>query len=140
MISFEQFTPEDGSPIYLQILRYIKRGAVAGSIADGDEMPSRRVLSALLGINPNTVQKVCRMLEEEGLLCSFAGSKSVMALDADKIARIRRQLLAEDAQTAVRGLRQMGISRAEAMALLERAWDEEEAQTEAPSAGKGEGE
>ena len=48
MISFERFTPEDGSPIYLQILRYIKRGAVAGSIADGDEMPSRRVLSALL--------------------------------------------------------------------------------------------
>ena len=64
MISFEQFTQEEGSPIYLQILRYIKRGVVAGSIADGDELPSRRVLSALLGFNPNTVQKACRILEE----------------------------------------------------------------------------
>lgn len=124
MISFEQFTQEEGSPIYLQILRYIKRGVVAGSIADGDELPSRRVLSALLGVNPNTVQKACRILEEEGLLCSFAGSKSVMALDEYKIAAIRRQLLAEDALAAVRSLRQMGISRAEAMALLAQAWDE----------------
>lgn len=128
MISFEQFTQEEGSPIYLQILRYIKRGVVAGSIADGDELPSRRVLSALLGVNPNTVQKACRILEEEGLLCSFAGSKSVMALDEYKIAAIRRQLLAEDALAAVRGLRQMGISRAEAMALLAQAWDEADAE------------
>ncbi len=128
MISFEQFTQEEGSPIYLQILRYIKRGVVAGSITDGDELPSRRVLSALLGVNPNTVQKACRILEEEGLLCSFAGSKSVMALDEYKIAAIRRQLLAEDALAAVRGLRQMGISRAEAMALLAQAWDEADAE------------
>ena len=128
MISFEQFTQEEGSPIYLQILRYIKRGVVAGSIADGDELPSRRVLSVLLGVNPNTVQKACRILEEEGLLCSFAGSKSVMALDEYKIAAIRRQLLAEDALAAVRSLRQMGISRAEAMALLAQAWDEADAE------------
>ena len=128
MISFEQFTQEEGSPIYLQILRYIKRGVVAGSIADGDELPSRRVLSALLGVNPNTVQKACRILEEEGLLCSFAGSKSVMALDEYKIAAIRRQLLAEDALAAVRSLRQLGISRAEAMALLAQAWDEADAE------------
>ena len=128
MISFEQFTQEEGSPIYLQILRYIKRGVVAGSIADGDELPSRRVLSALLGVNPNTVQKACRILEEEGLLCSFAGSKSVMALDEYMIAAFRRQLLAEDALVAVRSLRQMGISRAEAMALLAQAWDEADAE------------
>ena len=39
-----------------------------------------------------------------------------------------RQLLAEDALAAVRGLRQMGISRAEAMALLAQAWDEADAE------------
>ena len=51
-----------------QIIRYIKRGAVAGTIRDGDELPSRRVLSALLGINPNTVQKAFHLLEEEQLI------------------------------------------------------------------------
>ncbi|MBQ8612530.1 MAG: GntR family transcriptional regulator [Oscillospiraceae bacterium] len=138
MISFEGFVQEDGSPIYLQILRYIKRGVVAGVIRDGDELPSRRVLSALLGVNPNTVQKACRTLEEEGLLCSFAGSKSLMQLDEEKIRAIRTELVTEDALTAVRALRQMGIGKAEAMALLEQAWQTAEAQDSAPHAKEAE--
>ena len=60
MISFDEFAPAPGTPIYRQILRYIQRGAAAGRIQDGDELPSRRVLSALLGVNPNTVQKASR--------------------------------------------------------------------------------
>ena len=55
MVSFEGFRAVDGVPIYLQIQTYIRRGCVAGTIRDGDELPSRRVLSALLGVNPNTV-------------------------------------------------------------------------------------
>ena len=47
MISFESFRAEDGSPIYLQIIKYLKQGVVSGAVADGDELPSRRVLSAL---------------------------------------------------------------------------------------------
>ena len=65
MISFEDFLMLDTSPIYVQILLYIKRGVVAGTIMDGDELPSRRMLSARLGVNPNTVQKAYRMLEED---------------------------------------------------------------------------
>ena len=55
MITFEGFRPEDGVPIYLQIIKYLKQGIVSGAVADGDELPSRRVLSATLGVNPNTV-------------------------------------------------------------------------------------
>ena len=65
MISFECFPLEEGIPIYLQIIRHVKRGIVAGIVRDGDELPSRRVLSARLGVNPNTVQKAYRLLEEE---------------------------------------------------------------------------
>lgn len=124
MISFEKFTMQEGSPIYQQILLFIKRGAIAGSICDGDELPSRRVLSALLGVNPNTVQKAYRLLEEEKLICSLPGSKSTMALSAEKIAAIREELVAADAREAVSKLRQMGISKAEAMLLIERYWEE----------------
>ncbi len=82
MISFEGFHMEEGIPIYQQILLYLKRGAVAGDIRDGDELPSRRALSALLGVNPNTVQKAYRQLEEEGLIYSHTGAKSCMVLDS----------------------------------------------------------
>ena len=123
MISFEHFVMEDGMAIYLQILQYIKRGVVAGTIADGDELPSRRVLSALLGVNPNTVQKAYRLLEEEGLIASHSGAKSYMVLTAETVETVRRELLEGDAVNIVAAMKQMGLSKAEALQLLERYWD-----------------
>jgi len=123
MISFAGFTMTDNSPIYMQILLYVKRGAVAGTITDGDELPSRRMLSALLGVNPNTVQKAYRMLEEEGLIRSHTGAKSCMVLSPERIARIREELLEEDARQAVEKLRQMGVTMDEAFALIRKYWN-----------------
>ena len=70
MLSFSHLILADGVPIYQQILRYVKLGIAGGTIAHGEELPSRRVVSALLGVNPNTVQKAYRLLEEEGLILS----------------------------------------------------------------------
>lgn len=125
MISFDSFQPSDGIPIYLQILYYIKRGAVAGTIQDGDELPSRRMLSALLCINPNTVQKAFRLLEEEGLISSHSGAKSLMTLDEKKLQQLKHDLLTEDIRGIIRALRQTGISKNEALQLIEQYWEEE---------------
>ena len=125
MISFEGFKMEEGSPIYLQILRYVKRGVIAGHIEHGDELPSRRVLSALLGVNPNTVQKAYRMLEEEGLISSHLGAKSLMVVDEERIAAIRAELVEADGKSAVLSLKQMGLSKEDVMALIEKYWEGE---------------
>lgn len=123
VISFEQFIMADGSPIYWQILLYIKRGIIAGSIVDGDELPSRRVLSALLGVNPNTVQKAYKLLEEEGLIQSRAGAKSCVVITEEKLAEIRAELLEADAKEAVAKLKLMGVSKEEAHSLINRFWE-----------------
>ena len=123
MVSFDGFTLADGIPINLQILLFLKRGAVAGTIRDGDELPSRRVLSALLGVNPNTVQKAYRLLEEEGLIASHSGAKSLMVLDTETISRVRAELLENDAKGMVSAIRQMGLTKAEAHALLDKYWE-----------------
>jgi GntR family transcriptional regulator len=120
MISFDSFTLADGIPIYLQIVRHIKQGIVAGIIIDGDELPSRRVLSALLGVNPNTIQKAYKILEEEGFIQSHSGAKSYMSLTGEKIQEISNELLENDARNAVNTLKQMGITMAEAISLIEK--------------------
>ena len=122
MISFEQFLMDDSSPIYLQIIGYIKSGIVAGTIRDGDEMPSRRMLSALLGVNPNTIQKAYALLEEEGIIHSRSGAKSFVVLDGEKAEAIREELLKHTVQTVVHSMKQMGVSRAEALALIGKYW------------------
>ena len=130
LVSFDRFSLAEGSPIYSQIIRFIKTGIVAGTIADGDEFPSRRALSALLGVNPNTIQKACRLLEEEGLLQSRTGARSFIAVTAEEAQAIRVRLLEEDALSLVAAIRRMGVSREEAAALVERLWDEAERRRE----------
>lgn len=123
MISFDNFIAEDGIPIYLQIVRHIKRDIVSGVIVNGDEVPSRRVLSALLGVNPNTIQKAYRILEEEELMESHSGAKSYMVLNDKSISLVRKQLLENDATSIVNSLKQMGLSKEEAVALIENYWE-----------------
>ncbi|HHW26263.1 MAG TPA: GntR family transcriptional regulator [Firmicutes bacterium] len=122
-VPFDDFHIEDGSPVYLQIMLFVKRGIVAGSIQNGDELPSRRVLSSLLGVNPNTVQKAYRMLEEEGLIQSHTGAKSYVVLDQAKKYRIRAELMEAHAKATIRAMRQMGISKEEALSVIDRLWE-----------------
>lgn len=125
LISFEQFVIEDGSPIYQQIINYLQREIVAGVICDQDEMPSRRMLSSLIGVNPNTIQKAYRFLEEDGIIESRSGAKSFVTIDEEKIRKIRAVLLSTDIEALVRNMKQMGISREEALSLVENAWKED---------------
>ena len=123
MISFESFVPDGNVPIYLQIGGYIKRGIVAGTIPDGAEMPSRRMLSALLGVNPNTVQKSYAMLEEEGLIHSRSGAKSCVAADDAAIRRLRGELLGQNLKTIIDAMKQMGMTLEDAPAALADHWE-----------------
>ena len=123
MISFEKFILEDSGPIYMQIIRYIKQGIAAGSIGNQEEVPSRRALSALLGVNPNTIQKAYHMLEEEGVITSRSGAKSYTCVDEQTVDRIRRELLCSDTKLWVRAMKHLGVSKEEAYAMAEQVWN-----------------
>ena len=129
MLSFSRFVPEEGLPIYLQIIRHVKRGIAAGTVQGGDELPSRRMLSAQLGVNPNTVQKAYRLLEEEGLIASRSGAKSEVILSPRTAEQVRNQLLEQEAGLLVQALRQAGLDKEAAVALLERLWEETKEET-----------
>lgn len=124
MVSFDDLVLLDGVPIYQQILRHVKLGIAGETMAPGDALPSRRVVSALLGVNPNTVQKAYRLLEEEGLIQSHPGAKSCVAADEAAQARVRAELLQEQAQQAVAALKRMGLSKEAALELIAQHWEE----------------
>ena len=126
LVTFEGLRLEEGMPIYLQIIRYLVRASPAGTERAGDELPSRRVLSARLGVNPNTIQKAFRALEEAGVITSRAGAKSEVSLTPERAAASRRRLREEDAAALVSALRQMGLDREQAAALVLQLWDRQE--------------
>ncbi len=123
MINFTRIKMDGSEPIYMQLIKFVKGGLASGEIACGDEMPSRRVLSALLGINPNTVQKAYALMEAEKIISSHAGAKSLVCATKEKISQIREELTEDGARTAIATLKAAGYSRDEAIAVIEKYWD-----------------
>jgi GntR family transcriptional regulator len=60
--------PALGVPIYLQLKEQIRHACETGAIRAGDSLPGIRNLAESLVINPNTVARVYRELEQEGVL------------------------------------------------------------------------
>lgn len=126
MVSFHELTLGEDSPIYLQLIQYVKRGIVSTTIQDGDDMPSRRMLSSLLGVNPNTIQKAYKILEDEHLLQSQTGAKSLITITEETIMILRKELLETDVKSIVKSMQGMGIEKEEAISLLDNIWKESE--------------
>ena len=123
MVSFEQLVLNDRSPIYLQIVRFVQRGIISGAIQNKEELPSRRVLSSLLSVNPNTVQRAYKIMEDEGLIESRTGAKSCISITEDRLVRIRKQLVTEEIRSAITIFKQMGLSRQETLDQINALWD-----------------
>lgn len=60
--------PSSGVPIYLQLMEQVKHAIETGALRPGDQLPGIRPLAEELVINPNTVAKVYRELEHEGVI------------------------------------------------------------------------
>lgn len=90
--------PNSGIPIYLQIVDWIKNAALYGRYRHGDRIPPVRELALELRINPNTVAKAYRILQDEGWLESRPGGGNFIIFQAEsevekrKVATIRQEL------------------------------------------------
>lgn len=63
----------DARPIYTQIADGFRQQISAGILQVGDKLPSVRELAAELTINPNTIQRAYRELENDGWIATVAG-------------------------------------------------------------------
>lgn len=117
-------------PIYIQIIRHVKMEIVAGKALDGYEMPSRRVLSTLISVNPNTVQKAYRQMEEEGILLSYPGSKSVVVVNEEVTSKIRQELISDEVLSFINSAKSMGFDLDQAKGVLDRYWAYEDEEVE----------
>ncbi|MEJ2851915.1 MULTISPECIES: GntR family transcriptional regulator [unclassified Saccharothrix] len=62
-----------GVPPYLQLVQQVRQAALLGFLRQGDRLPLIREVVESLAINPNTVAKAYRQLEQEGLVTGRPG-------------------------------------------------------------------
>ena len=94
----------DSRPIYEQVRDGFRQHILLGILPPGYKMPSVRELAASLAINPNTIQRAYRELEQEGCICSVPGKGSFVC-DMDQAIIARRQELKADFVKLVQELR-----------------------------------
>jgi GntR family transcriptional regulator len=66
-------------PIYEQLVEKIKELIISDVLKTDEKLPSVRILAGELTINPNTIQKAYRELENQGYLYSISGKGNFVA-------------------------------------------------------------
>jgi GntR family transcriptional regulator len=61
-------------PVYQQIVDQIKREIALGRLSSTDKIPTVRELAAKLVINPNTIAKAYKILEQQGIVVTRVGA------------------------------------------------------------------
>jgi len=65
---FFSIDPNNGVAIYEQLVRQVKFAVADGTLRPGQLLPSARILSQQLAINPNTINRAFQQLQADGVL------------------------------------------------------------------------
>ena len=87
---FFQIDINNGLAIYDQIVRQMKFAVAGGVLKEGELVPSVRELARELTINPNTVARAYRQLQDDGVLTSVRGTGLAVAVGASQRCRAER--------------------------------------------------
>jgi GntR family transcriptional regulator len=115
-------------PIYAQLRDQIRLLVLRGALAPGDSMPTVRALAVDLGVNANTVARVYRDLQTEGVLRLERGVGTFVA------DRRQDRVLGEGDFEAIAGKaaelvelsRRAGLRAGEVTQLIDNLWKEKD--------------
>jgi len=114
-----QVDPTTRVPIYRQLMDQIRLAVARGRLKPGSRLPSVRVLSRELVVNPNTIARVYTELEREGVLNTRPGMGVFVAEpQADLSAVARRQRLAEIIDSFLTDAVHLGFSADEVLSAV----------------------
>lgn len=112
--------PAAETPVSEQLRTQLVELIRSGTLAGGTRLPPVRTLAADLGVAPNTVAKVYRTLEREGVVTT-AGRLGTVVADTDPADA---DLLRQNLRTALQPLLDRGLPPAAVLRLVRSVLDE----------------
>ncbi|MBE6661907.1 MAG: GntR family transcriptional regulator [Ruminococcaceae bacterium] len=109
-------------PIYEQLVEGLEREIVTGLLKPQSQLPSIRELSAVLGVNPNTVQKALGELDGLGIIISAQGRGMFVAEDAVEKIRERMSSKITDIRELASALAKAGIDEQTVLLAVREAY------------------
>jgi GntR family transcriptional regulator len=91
-----------GRPVYQQIIDQIKRDIALGRLVKEEKLATVRQLAGQLAINPNTIAKAYRQLEQEGIIVTRPGAGAFVAnLDSNLSKAVKKRVVSEELERIV---------------------------------------
>lgn len=108
--------PGSPDPPFAQLRTQIAARVAAGDLAPGERLPTVRAMAGQVGLAVNTVARVYRELEADGVVTT-EGRRGTFVTAPSAPAAVEQA-----AQRYASAARRDGLGLAEAVRLLERAW------------------
>ncbi len=101
----------NGVPVYEQVARQITFAVASGGLVVGEMVPSVRIMARQLAINPNTVARAYRQLQDQGIVETVRGSGLAVSKGAkSKCLAARNRLVRQRIEQVLMEARQSQIS------------------------------
>ena len=113
-------------PVYVQVIRHFKEQIAKGKYVPGQEIPSRRELASQLKINPNTVQRAYKEMEEQKLIYTEGNLPSCITKDEEVLKGVRHELISEAVHVFIRSIKSINAPLPEVMELVQQTYKEED--------------
>lgn len=123
MIQFDGLKFNNAAPVYMQIASYFKRQILLGNFCNGDALPSRRELAALLDINPNTAQKAFKLMEEEGFIITKPNLGSILHINEAILNQITLELTEDMVKHFISDAKSICLSQDQLIELIKKFWN-----------------
>ncbi len=115
-------TQRDGVPVYLQILNQVKQLIASQRLVPRQELPAIRVLAEQLLINPNTVARAYRELENAGWVYKKRGAGTFVSEQNTPLSlEACRQIIGERINGLVTEAGHMNIPTEEVISMIRQA-------------------
>lgn len=113
-------------PVYVQLAEQIRLLVRRGALNAGDPLPTVRELAVALGINANTVTRVYRDLQQEGLLRLERGLGTFVQPQPREPTLVDRdyQRIVKRTRELVMLCRESGLTARELAQLVDGVWKE----------------
>ena len=99
---------KDGKSLHEQIEKGFRELIINKILVKDEQLPSVRELSISLTVNPNTVQRAYKQLEQDGFIYSVKGKGSFVAAVSDALAGKRLEELYDALMLAAKELAFLG--------------------------------
>ena len=113
-------------PIYVQVVRDIKKRIVRKQLLPGEKLPSNRELAVLYKVNPNTAARIYKEMEAEGYCYTKRGLGTFITEDEQMQEELRKEMAEALLKGFLKEMKDLGFGREEIISRIIEHFDEEE--------------